>query len=101
MTNRPLPVGFSEVVAQEGGDVHRDRRTHRHFELEIAQDGGAEDDIEIAMEGDLARTDKGVVELPDLQRPHVRSRTDRVVYAGVVGEQPHPSGTVVRGGRPW
>ena len=96
---RHSPVGFSEVIAQERGDVHRHRRTHCHFELKVTEYHRAEDDIEIAVKLDVARTDEGVVEAADPLGSQVRPRADRVLDPAVGGKQPYPAGAVVRGGR--
>src|SRR6516164_8070867 len=97
--NPPLTVGLPEVIAQERGNVHRHGRTHRHLELEIAQHDGAEHDIEIAMELDVARTDKRVVETVNLLEPHVRLRTDRIFNPGVSREGTDPAVAVVHSER--
>ncbi len=70
-----------------------------HLELEIAQDDGTEDDIEIAMKLDVTRTDEGVVKVADLRGSQVRPRADRIFDSAVGGEQPYPAGAVVCGGR--
>src|ERR1700710_862594 len=84
-----LPVVFdlAQVVAEKSRNRHGDGRTHHDLEIEIADHRRPVDDVEIAMEPDLAWPDEGVVEPTDLGGTGVRPRTHRILDTAVKGEQ--------------
>ena len=67
---------------QQSGNVHRHRRTHGYFQLEITQDNGARDDIEIPIEPDVAWPDEGVVKAANLRMSHIRPRAPPDLRSG-------------------